>query len=151
MLALIARMKVKTGKEEEFERVMGQLAAQVRSQETGCHLYVMCKGREPGEYVMQINGKDVALNEKLWDVLNDQSGRDLELLVNKTPSKEGARKVKYRAITSGAWGQLRYAEWVEKNRKYVEEKSGGKVGYVHIAGMGGGNRTTFNEEFFEYK
>ena len=106
---------------------------------------------EAGDYVMQINGKDVALNERLWDVLNNQNGRDIELLVNKTPSKEGARKVKYRAISTGAWGQLRYAQWVESNRKYVEEKSGGKVGYVHIAGMGGGNRTTFNEEFFEYK
>ena len=105
----------------------------------------------PGDYVMQINGKDVALNEKLWEVLNDQSGRDLELLVNSTPSKEGARKLTYRAISPGAWGQMRYAEWVENNRKWVEEKSGGKVGYVHIAGMGGGNRTTFNEEFFEYK
>jgi Tol biopolymer transport system component/C-terminal processing protease CtpA/Prc len=105
----------------------------------------------PGEYVMQINGKDVALNEKLWDVLNNQSGRDLELLVNSTPSVQGARKVKYRAISPGTWTQMRYEQWVQSNRKWVEEKSGGKVGYVHIAGMGGGNRQTFNEEFFEYK
>jgi Tol biopolymer transport system component/C-terminal processing protease CtpA/Prc len=120
-------------------------------------LYERAPGRyqktriSPGEYVLQINGKDVALNERLWDVLNNQGGRDLDLLVNTTPSKEGARKIKYRAISPGTWSQMRYDQWVERNRKWVEEKSDGKIGYVHIAGMGGGNRVTFNEEFFEYK
>ena len=31
MLALIARMKIREGKEADFERVMGHLASQVRS------------------------------------------------------------------------------------------------------------------------
>jgi tricorn protease len=31
----------------------------------------------------------------------------------------------------------RYREWVEANRRYVHEKSGGRVGYVHIPDMGG--------------
>ncbi len=104
-----------------------------------------------GDYVMQINGKDVRLDEKLWDVLNNQGGRDLTFLVNDKPSKQGAREVKYRALSSGQWSQMRYQQWVDRNRKWVEEKSGGKIGYVHIAGMGGGNRVTFEEEFFEYK
>lgn len=52
MLALIARMKVREGKESDFERVMGHLAAQVRSNEPGCKLYALCKAKEPGEYVV---------------------------------------------------------------------------------------------------
>lgn len=105
----------------------------------------------PGDYVMQINGEDVRLNERLWQILNNQNGRDLELLVNATATKDGARKVVYRALSSGAWSQLRYQQWVENNRRFVESRSDGKIGYVHIAGMGGGNRTTFYEEFMEYK
>ncbi len=31
--------------------------------------------------------------------------------------------------------RLLYREWVEANRKYVHEKSGGRVGYVHIPDM----------------
>jgi tricorn protease len=30
----------------------------------------------------------------------------------------------------------RYRDWVETNRRYVHEKSGGNVGYVHIPDMG---------------
>jgi tricorn protease len=32
----------------------------------------------------------------------------------------------------------------------VEQKSGGKLSYVHIAGMGGGNQVTFERELYEY-
>jgi tricorn protease len=31
---------------------------------------------------------------------------------------------------------IRYRSWVEQNRKYVHEKSNGKIGYVHIPDMG---------------
>jgi tricorn protease len=104
-----------------------------------------------GEYVMAINGVDVTLDEKLWDVLHNQGGRDLTFTVNSTPSKTGAREVKYRALSSGTWSNYRYEQWVEGNRKKVEAASGGKIGYVHIRGMGGGDRTRFQEEFHEFK
>lgn len=105
----------------------------------------------PGEYVMAINGVDITLDERLWDVLHNQGGRDLTFLVNSTPTKDGAREVKYRALSSGAWSNYRYEQWVEENRKKVESASGGKIGYVHIRGMGGGDRTRFQEEFHEFK
>lgn len=105
----------------------------------------------PGEYVVAINGKPVSLDETLWrDLLNDQVGRDLTLLVNKTPTKEGAREVKYRALSSGEWSQINYLNRIDARRKYVEEKSGGRLTYVHIAGMGGGNFDTFMRQFWQY-
>ncbi|HRJ95643.1 MAG TPA: S41 family peptidase, partial [Fimbriimonadaceae bacterium] len=104
-----------------------------------------------GEYVMAINGKPVSLDEGLWkDVLNDQVGRDLTLLVNKTPTKDGAREVKYRALSSGEWSQIIYLNRIDARRKYVEEKSGGRLTYVHIAGMGGGNFETFMRQFWQF-
>lgn len=105
----------------------------------------------PGEYVMQINGVDVTLDEKLWDVLHYQSGRDFTFTVNTTPTKEGARTITYGAISGGEHSQLRYQQWVEMNRRHVEKATNGKVSYIHIRGMGGGDRTRFFEEFMEYK
>jgi C-terminal processing protease CtpA/Prc len=105
----------------------------------------------PGEYVMAINGIDVTLDEHLWQTLHNQSGRDLVFTVNSTPSKAGAREVRYRAFSSGEHSGLRYRNWVDDNRRKVEQATGGRVGYIHIQGMGGGNRTIFEEEFHEYK
>ena len=40
-----------------------------------------------------------------------------------------------KAISYGAQRELLYKRWVERNRKKVEELSGGRLGYVHIKGM----------------
>ncbi len=105
----------------------------------------------PGEYIMAINGKDVTTNEALYrDVLNEQEGRDLTLLVSKTPTKTGAREVKYRALSGGQWNAILYRNRIEARQKYVAEKSGGKIAYMHISGMGGNNFTTFNREAWEF-
>jgi len=104
----------------------------------------------PGEYIMAVNGKDVRLDEALYrDVLTKEAGRDLTLLVNKDPKKEGAREVKFRALSNGEYSQILYKNRIEKRRKYVEEKSKGKLSYIHIAGMGGNNYDDFNREFWE--
>lgn len=104
---------------------------------------------KPGEYVLAINGQDVSLDENLYRLINNRGGREFTFLVNDKPTKEGARTVKYFSLSYGEWGDLRYRERVNRLARYVEEKSNGTIGYVHIAGMGGGNAVTFDREFYE--
>jgi quinol monooxygenase YgiN len=52
MVAVIARLSAQDGKEAELEQLMAELAKTVLSQEEGCSLYLLCKGQEPGQYVM---------------------------------------------------------------------------------------------------
>jgi tricorn protease len=42
--------------------------------------------------------------------------------------------VSYRPITDE--GNLIYLDWVTRNRKKVEEATGGRVGYIHVPDMG---------------
>jgi len=58
--------------------------------------------------------------------------------------------VKYRALSGGEWNAIDDRNRIEARRKYVEEKSGGKLSYVHISGMGGGNFDTFQQEFWQF-
>ncbi|MES2462522.1 MAG: S41 family peptidase, partial [Armatimonadota bacterium] len=104
---------------------------------------------KPGEYIVAVDGKDVTLDENLYKVLN-VGDRDLVLLVNDKPTRQGARTVTYHALTGGEWSDLHYRNRVERLRKEVDLKSGGTLAYVHIAGMGGPNQTTFDREFYEY-
>ena len=104
----------------------------------------------PGEYVMRVNGVDVKPDQAFWNLLNGENGRDLTLEVSGSPTTVGARDVTYRSMSGGAFRGLLQSNRVEWRRQYVEEKSGGKVTYVHIAGMGGGNLNTFNREMWEY-
>ncbi len=105
---------------------------------------------KPGEYIVAVDDRDVTLDENLYKVLNDKGDRDFVLLVNDKPTREGARKVTYRALSSGDWSDLHYQNRVERLRKEVERKSGGTLAYVHIAGMGLPNQTAFERELYEY-
>ena len=63
-------------------------------------------------------------------------------LVNGSPSATGAREERVRPIRSEQ--NLRYLEWVEANRRYVSEKSGGRIGYIHLPNTAAeGNRELF--------
>lgn len=103
---------------------------------------------EAGEFILSINGKDVRADENLFRLLNDQGGREVALLVNKTATKTGAREVKYRAL-GGEWGGIQYQNRIEKRRAEVDKASNGQIAYVHIAGMGGGNMRQFQGEFWQ--
>jgi len=47
----------------------------------------------------------------------------------------------------GSERELRYREWVSNNRRYVHEKTDGKVGYVHIPDMGRRGYAEFHRGF----
>lgn len=104
----------------------------------------------PGEYIVAIDGQDVTLDENLYRFINDKQGREMELLVNSKPSRDGARKVRYSSLSYGEWEAILYRNRVDRLRKYVEDKSGGRLSYVHIAGMGGDNQVTLDRELYEY-
>ena len=106
---------------------------------------------KPGEIVLKIDGKDVKGDTLLFrDVLNGQGGRDLTLSVSPDGLRSDAREVKYRALSSFEFRTIDYENRIRERRKYVEEKSGGKLTYIHIAGMGGRNMDVFNREAWEY-
>ncbi len=102
-----------------------------------------------GEIVKKINGKSVKADEALYkDVLNDQLGRDIVLTVEDKDGK--SRDVKYRAMSGGEFNSILFRNRLEARRKFVETKSGGKLTYVHIAGMGQGELDRFNQQVWEY-
>lgn len=103
----------------------------------------------PGEVVLKVNGKAASPTEGFFrDVLNGQTGRDLTLTVRDKDGKE--REVKYRALSGGEFSNLVFQNRLRKNREMVEQKSGGKVTYLHIAGMGGSEFDRFNRQIWEY-
>jgi C-terminal processing protease CtpA/Prc len=105
---------------------------------------------KPGEYVISINGQDVRLDETLFKFINDKQDREFTFLVNSVPAHKDARTVKYTSMSWREWSDLDYRNRVERLRKYVDEQSDGKIGYVHISGMMDDNQTRFEREFYEY-
>lgn len=99
-----------------------------------------------GDYVLAIDGTDLTATENPYRLLRGKADRPVTLLVNRTASKEGARSVTYRPITSET--ELFYFAFVEKNRALVDKLSGGTMGYVHIPDMGADGIAEFAKWYY---
>ncbi len=89
---------------------------------------------QPGERVLTIDGQRITPTTNVWRLLEGKVDKRVELLVRQPDGKE--RTVYLRPISISEYSNARYRDWVQRNRRYVEQKSGGRLGYVHIQAMG---------------
>jgi len=90
-----------------------------------------------GMYLLAID--DVKVNDEFTPnmALENKANKLVKITVNSSASMSGAKEYYIKTIKSD--NDLRYFDWVEGRRKIVDEKSGGKIGYIHIPDMGVGN------------
>lgn len=85
-----------------------------------------------GDILLSIGGRKLDARTTPAELLVNLAGR--EILVEVMRPKGKTRRVTIHVL--GDEHPLRYREWVETNRATVHEKSGGRVGYLHIPDMG---------------
>ncbi|HSK71315.1 MAG TPA: S41 family peptidase [Pyrinomonadaceae bacterium] len=87
-----------------------------------------------GDYVLAIDGMDVKTDKDIYWYLRGRADSTVTLTINDKPTMQGARTVTFRPLTSES--NLVYLDWIEGNRRRVNQLSGGRVGYLHIPDMG---------------
>ncbi len=87
-----------------------------------------------GDYMLAINGEELTADDNPYRMLRHAGGDAVELTVNSQPSFDGARNVLVRPVRSET--SLLYLQWLLANHRYVNERSGGRLGYIHIPDMG---------------
>lgn len=92
-----------------------------------------------GDYILAVNGVPLDVTKDPWAAFEGLAGKTIELSVNSKPDTEGSHKVFVEALKDET--RLRNLNWIESNRKYVEEKTGGKIGYVYVPDTGVNGQT----------
>ena len=103
-------------------------------------------GVEPGDYIVSIAGSVVGAGENWHRLLEDTAGREILIGVASSPSGRNVRELRVRP--AGSLYRLVYEDRVRQRREMVERLSGGRLGYLHIAGMGLDNLLKFEEDLF---
>jgi tricorn protease len=85
---------------------------------------------EEGMYLISIDGEEVTTDDNPYSFLENKVDVQVTLTINDRPGKKGARDITVRPIASEL--SLLYMDWVEENRKLVDELSGGRIGYIHV-------------------
>jgi tricorn protease len=99
-----------------------------------------------GDYILAVDGKSVKDMANIYSALVGKADVQVVLRVNSKPTDEGARNVTVLPI--GDEAPLYYMTWVRHNIDYVTEKTGGKVGYIHIPDMGPEGLAEFAKHFY---
>ena len=101
---------------------------------------------KPGDYILAINNTPVSTLPNLYDALIGTADKQVVLRVNSKPTEDGARDVT--VVPTDDEAPLYYLDWVQKNIDYVNKKTGGEVGYLHIPDMGQPGLNEFTKFYF---
>jgi tricorn protease len=132
---------------------IGQLGADIEWDGNGWKITNILEGRnweektrspltEPGieitegMYILSIDGQELSKDMTPSMALENKARKLVSLKVSKSASGSGTE---FYVKTIKDDKNLRYFNWVESRRKIVDEKSNGKIGYIHIPDMGLGN------------
>lgn len=99
-----------------------------------------------GEYLLAVKGRNLTASDNIYQFFEATAGKQVTIKVGPNPDGAGSREVT--VVPVGNEGGLRNREWMEGNRRKVDELSGGKLAYIYLPDTGGGGYTNFNRYYF---
>ncbi len=99
-----------------------------------------------GDYILGINHQNLDLSINPYSLLEQTAGREITLTVNSAPTKNNARDILVKPITNERG--LRTYDWIESNKRKVDQLSGGKLAYVYVPNTAGQGFASFNRYYF---
>jgi tricorn protease len=86
---------------------------------------------QPGDRLLAIDGRPVT-DDGPGPLLAGVAGKPVELTV---AGPDGGRPRRYVVVPLADETRLRYQDWVASRRALVRERSGGRIGYLHVPDM----------------
>ena len=104
-----------------------------------------------GEYLLAVNGRELHAADNLYEFFDGTAGKQTVLRVGANPDGPASENKDARDVTVVPIADedgLRNLDWIEANRRKVNDLSGGKVAYVYMPNTGGSGYTNFNRYFY---
>ncbi len=99
-----------------------------------------------GEYLLAVNGRELHATDNLYSFFQETAGRQTVLKVGPHSDGTGSREVT--VVPIGSEDPLRKFNWIENNRRKVDEMTDGRVAYVYLPDTAGGGFQNFNRYYF---
>ncbi len=99
-----------------------------------------------GEYLLAVNGRDVRATDNVYSFFEGKANKQVLIRVGPNPDGSNSREVTVVPVASDT--PLRNLDWIEGNRRKVDQLSGGRLAYVYLPDTGGGGYTNFNRYYF---
>ncbi len=101
-----------------------------------------------GDYVLAIDGTELKAGDNYWKLLSTTLNEYIPVRYARTPTGENAKTARISTVTSLT--DIRYEEWVARNRDEVKATTNGDIAYVHIRSMDQPSLARFRNEIDQY-
>lgn len=101
-----------------------------------------------GDYILSIDGVSLKAGDNYWKILNHTLNDYITVTANDKPAADGARSLRIKAVDS--LRNIKYEEWVKRNRDYVDELTDKEIAYVHIRSMNRPSLQRFENEIDQF-
>ncbi len=92
-------------------------------------------GVKEGEFILAVNGIDLDATRSPWSAFVGLANLTVTLTVSEDAAPdENDRQVPVKLLDND--NDLRFRAWIEENRKYVDEQTNGRVGYIYVINTG---------------
>ena len=98
-----------------------------------------------GDYLIAVDGQETRSNQDVYSYFQDLAGKLVTLKINSKSTPEGAWEITVKPAASDAGP--RYLEWMDENRRKVEEATGGRIGYMHVPDTSFPGIIAFDKQF----
>lgn len=86
-----------------------------------------------GDCILAVNGIPLDASKDPYAAFEGLSGKTVSLSISPSGDKSEAEQVLVKCLTQGEETNLRYLEWIENNRRMVENLSDGRLGYIYMS------------------
>ncbi len=99
-----------------------------------------------GDYLIAVRGREVRATDNVYSFFESTANKQVVIRVSANADGSNSREVTI--VPVGNEGGLRNLDWMEGNRRKVDQMSGGKLAYVYLPNTGGAGFTNFNRYYF---
>jgi len=99
-----------------------------------------------GEYLLAVGGRELHGTDNIYSFFEGKGNKQVMIKVGSDPSGKGAREVTVVPVPSEQG--LRALDWIEGNRRKVDQLTGGRLAYVYVPNTSGAGYESFNRYFF---
>jgi tricorn protease len=99
-----------------------------------------------GEYLLAVDGRELHGTDEVYSFFLERAGKEVQLKVGPDPAGKDARTVT--VVPIGDEHNLRLRDWMDSNRRKVDELSNGQLAYVYLPDTFIGGFTNFNRYYF---
>jgi len=105
------------------------------------------QGVQEGDYILQVNGIDLTTDINPYAAFQATAGLVTRLTISDDATlDDDDERILVEPLRSD--NDLRFRHWIEQNRKLVEEKTEGRVGYIYVVNTGVPGQNDLFRQFY---